>query len=135
MGYALHHVIIVIGADMGSRDWMAEAHERASAIGLRPTPLVRAPINAYRSFMVPPDGSNEGWAESDEGNEKRVAFVNWLDDARYEDGSTPLKWAEVAIGDDSECETEVTDSWQDIGEAAGDAESEAGPAPPPEGAR
>lgn len=121
MGHMLHHVVIVIGANMGDRDWMGEAHAKATALGLDPTPMVRAPINAFRTFMVPPDGSKEGWEESDKGEGQRIKFTDWLDEQRYEDGSTPLHWAHVAIGDDDSDETGIVDSWANTGEAAGEA--------------
>ena len=63
-------------------------------------------VNNYRSFAIVPDGSKEGWPESDEGDEGRDRFIEWLDTQRYDDGSPRQRWVEVQFGDDDE-ETKV----------------------------
>ena len=50
--------------------------------------------------MVAPDGSKEGWAESDAGDRARDLIVQVLKSYSYKDGSSPLKWVEVMFGDD-----------------------------------
>jgi hypothetical protein len=57
-------------------------------------------VNDSRAFFVPPDGSKEGWSESDEGDGRRDQFIAWLHKHRYSDGSGPLKWVEVRVSDD-----------------------------------
>lgn len=52
------------------------------------------------SFLVAPDGSKEGWDESELGNERRRVFKNYLRKQVYEDGSSWLRWCEVQYGDD-----------------------------------
>lgn len=56
-------------------------------------------INNYQSFFIPPDGSKEGWCDSNEGDKRRKRFVKYLDQQREEDGSTCLKWVEIQYGD------------------------------------
>ncbi len=40
---------------------------------------VFADINGYLSFFVAPDGSKEGWSESQNGDEAREKLTLWLD--------------------------------------------------------
>lgn len=58
--------------------------------------------NGYRAFLVPPDGSKEGWDESERGDERRAQFVKWLRSYSYSDGSSPLDWIEVQFGGDDD---------------------------------
>ena len=57
-------------------------------------------MNSYRSFCVFPDGSNEGWSPSDDGDARRAAFVTWMRAQAYDDGSNSLSFVEVAYGDE-----------------------------------
>lgn len=97
MGYMRHHAIVVTS---GHDESIEGAHKAATDLGMTVTPLVSSPINHYRSFMVCPDGSKEGWSDSDEGDKRRDAFVAWLDEG---DGDNPpwCSWAEVQYGDES----------------------------------
>lgn len=66
--------------------------------------LVSAPvparINGYSSLAVFPDGSKEGWNESDQGDMQRAAVIDYLRSLAYDDGSTAWEWALVQYGDD-----------------------------------
>jgi len=113
MGYDRHHIIVVTTYDRKKAIW---AREEALAIFDKEmhlaqerivSPIFISPINCWGTFFICPDGSNEGWGESDEGDEKRKKFIDWLDSQRYEDGSSPYDWAEVQYGDD-EYETKIT---------------------------
>ena len=57
-------------------------------------------MNSYLSFFIPPDGSKEGWPDSDLGDERRARFIAWLHDQEFEDGGSCLAWAEVQYGDE-----------------------------------
>lgn len=100
MGSMIHHAIVVT-ADTAERG--AQAAAAATACGL---PGVSAPwvdaINGYATVFVPPDGSNAGWPESDAGDARRQAFVDWLEARRGPDGSSPWSWVEVSYGPDVE---------------------------------
>lgn len=98
MGYMRHHAIVVTSYD---EKQIAQAHSKASSLGCNPSEIKEAKVNGYGSFFVPPDGSKEGWTESDDGDDRRTAFVDWLDAQRFEDGSTSLDWVEVQYGDDN----------------------------------
>lgn len=104
MGYMRHHAIIVTS-------WnpirIREARDRAVTLfGKTVSPVVPSSINEYESFFVAPDGSKEGWSESDKGDEERAVFVSWLDAQRYDDHSTWFSWVVVQYGDD-EGETRI----------------------------
>ena len=55
--------------------------------------------NNYVSLFVPPDGSHEGWSESEVGDSKRSAFIFHLQTYNYKDGSSPWTWVEVSYGE------------------------------------
>lgn len=67
-------------------------------------------INGGGSFMIGPDGSKEGWPESERGDLERAAFIAWLNQHRYEDGSTSLHWVLIEFGEDAEAAS-VIDSF------------------------
>jgi hypothetical protein len=97
MGYMRHHAIIVTSWDV---ERLELARDRAADIGLKPTRITPEAVNGYQSFMVPPDGSKEGWEESDVGDDARAALVSYLRAQECEDGSSYLSWVEVMFGDD-----------------------------------
>lgn len=76
MGYIAHHTIIVTGyAGFGKLD---EVHELAKEIFINSPSVVSnilGPVtNGTCFFYITPDGSKEGWAESDEGDASRSVF-------------------------------------------------------------
>jgi hypothetical protein len=108
VGYMRHHTIVVTS-------WDDKAVERAHAEALRlfgefapdygkpsnlVSPIVGPAINDYRTFLIAPDGSKEGWDASDSGDALRAEFINWLWLQAYEDGSSRLDWALVQFGDE-----------------------------------
>lgn len=99
MGYMRHHAIIVTGSD-SQTPTIEQAHEEAAAIFPYVSPLSSRAVNGYRSFFVPPDGSKEGWPESEKGDQERDSFIRWLRSCRYDDGSSPFDWVAIQYGDD-----------------------------------
>ena len=95
MGYMRHHAIVV-------SSWQSEsvlaAREKASTIFRWVSPISPEATNGHAAFFVPPDGSKEGWQESDEGDGRREQFLDWLEE-QYALGFY-LDWAEVQFGDD-----------------------------------
>ena len=63
--------------------------------------LVHSFINGYTTFLIAPDGSKEGWDESNEGDKLRDLFVDYINSQAYEDGSSSLKYAELFYGEDN----------------------------------
>ena len=97
MGYIKHHAIIVTAWNQSDAE---QARQKAIEIGCAVSEIVGPVINGYLSFMIAPDGSKEGRDESNNGDARRDAFVDWLRGIGKE--SRPyLKWAEVMYGDDN----------------------------------
>jgi len=112
MGYIKHHAIIVIGGNIERANL---AHREAVEIfgAENVTPVLGEVYNGYCSFFVGPDGSKEGWGESDAGDERRARFIEWLTEHRR---SLWMNWAEVVVGsDDGESYVE-RHAWSDIDE-------------------
>jgi len=90
MGYMRHHGIVVTGC---GAEVMAANAEARRIFGRDVTEITPEAVNGYRSFFVAPDGSKEGWAESDAGDKRRSEFKSIL-------RTLGLDWAEVQYGDD-----------------------------------
>lgn len=56
-------------------------------------------INGKTTVVMVPDGSKEGWVESDAGDALRDRFIAELEKANYDDGSNPWKFVEVGFGE------------------------------------
>jgi len=72
MGYMRNNAI-VITSEFSVR--VETAHRKASDIFEWVSPISPATINGSRSFFIPPDGSKEGWGESNIGDECRREFI------------------------------------------------------------
>ena len=97
MGYMRHHAIVVTSWNL---DLLRKARAKAFGLSLKPTEITPIGVNDYRSFLCPPDGSKEGWAESDVADLARKKFIESLDEMRYDDGSSSVAWVCVQFGDD-----------------------------------
>lgn len=98
MGTICHHAIVVT---TWSKGYAQKAHEEAvKCCGAKlVTALTSEATNGYRSFMIAPDGSKEGWEESNHGEAQRSAFIAWLEGQRWRDGSTPYSWVLIEYGE------------------------------------
>lgn len=96
MGIIQHHALIVTSWDT---EILSDAHRIASAATKTVTPVIAGMANKYASFAVLPDGSKEGWVDSDFGDIARERIIGWLEAQAYEDGSNRLSWAEVSFGE------------------------------------
>ena len=103
MGYMCHHAIIVISWDKGS---IVAAHKKACEIFENQnflgtisyiTEITPEATNGYRSFLISPDGSKEGWETSDRGDIARNRFIQWLDSQK----DNYCEYAEVQFGDEN----------------------------------
>lgn len=97
MGYLRRHTIVVTGT---YGDYINKAHAFAQGTGAQVTDIMQAPVNTEHTFYVLPDGSKEGWCNSIEGDRRRAKIVDYLEGMAYEDGSSPLAWAELFYGDE-----------------------------------
>ena len=106
MSYTGHHAIVLTS---WNAERLAEAHTKAVELGCTVINITEETRNAYRSFLVAPDGSGEGWPGSEQGWQRRCALIDWLRERYDEDGDTSVAWVEVQF-DDDELETQVTRS-------------------------
>lgn len=116
MGYLRPTAVIVTGLYVnpdGNEHWAVTAQRKAREIFDRPwseelggtmlalvSPLSGEIWNSAMSFSVYWAGSNDGWVASTSADRARAEFVQWLTEQAYEDGSSPLRWVEVAYTDD-----------------------------------
>lgn len=108
MGYMRHNAIVVTS---WNSDLIEEAAGKARQLDMTVEGPSLAFRNGFRSMLVAPDGSKEGWVDSNQGDERRAAFRDWLRDQHYDDGSSSLEWVEIAYGND-DCRAEiVADGW------------------------
>lgn len=99
MGYIKHHAISVTSWD---EKLIKKAHRLAKKIfKKRASPIMNADINSYLTFFISPDGSKEGWEESDKGDISRNVFIKWINEQAYEDGSNALAFCEFFYGEDN----------------------------------
>lgn len=92
MGYMAHHTIVVTS---WSSESLLAAHTKANELGCGVSNIVGPLQNAECSFFVAPDGSKEGWPESDEGDHRRAMFIAWLRRER-----SWCDWVAVRFGGD-----------------------------------
>lgn len=101
MGYINDEAIIVTGH---SADALSEPMRRARDLGLSCTDVAVHNINSGASFLIVPDGSKEGWSDSDRGDERRAAWIKW---ARETGG---FRWVHVSYDDEGDCD--VVSHWR-----------------------
>lgn len=90
MGYIKHNAIVVTG---WQEEDVSEARDKAIEIfeqcfngelnvepygGRLVSEIVSGLVNGQYSFFIAPDGSKEGWATSDNGDNARKEFLDWL---------------------------------------------------------
>ena len=99
MGYIKHHGIAVTS---GIDELIKEAHTQAKRVFKeRTSEILKSETNGYNSFFIAPDGSKEGWTESDNGNRQRDEFVKWVNSQAYKDGSNSISFCEFFYGEDN----------------------------------
>lgn len=97
MGHMRHHAIMVTSFDRMRLEWAAA---KAVEMGCTVIGPLDIKINNISTFLVCPDGSKEGWSQSNVGDRQRKDFITYLNSLRHSDGSNNLEWAEVAYGSD-----------------------------------
>ena len=112
MGYMAHNAIIVTS---WNHEGIEQAAKKATELGLLVTPVSAEGVNGYKSFMVCPDGSKEGWAPSNEGDIKRSEFRDYLNSVTYEDGSSSMEWVEIRYGSDDDAASIVDSAFSATG--------------------
>lgn len=94
MGYIRHHAIIITG---GHKKKVHNAHRQAIKIfDNQVSNVLKSKMNSYYSFFIAPDGSKEGWENSDIGDTSREKFIKYIK-SNY---GGWLNYCEVFYGDD-----------------------------------
>jgi hypothetical protein len=96
MSQRLHHAIIV-SSDIPSS--LKEAyHEAMRIFGTGISGIHYHKYNGGASFYIPPDGSSEGWAESQAGDTRRDEYLEFLAALRAREAW--VQWVEVRWADE-----------------------------------
>lgn len=99
MGYERHHGIIV---STFTEERAHKAHKTAKDIFAGDvSEILKSRVNGIYSFFIQPDGSKEGWDESDFADARRDQFLKWLEKQAFDDMSNPYDYVEVQYGDDN----------------------------------
>lgn len=100
MGYMIHTAIIVT---CGHDDVMTKAYATAVEVfGINGvTERISSGCNGYVSFLIPPDGSKEGWDDSRKSDRRRRRYMEWCQEMAYIDGSNTIEAIEVTYCGDS----------------------------------
>ena len=99
MGFIAHNAVICTSFQ---KEKIWKAHVKAAELfGDLVSNLVESKINGYSSFFIAPDGSKEGWSESDKYDELRGEFEQWLRQERDNDDLW-IDWVDVKYGGDLE---------------------------------
>ena len=93
MGVIMHDAVIVTAFRKQDAD---AAHAMAVEFAVPVTPIVQSPVNDYYTFLICPDGSKEGWEDSEEGERRRAAWFKW---SREHKDATFLSVVHVRYGD------------------------------------
>jgi hypothetical protein len=106
MGYIKHDAVIVTIAGHVFGPGEPSAPDVAAFVTSMPEHLrhlvvgpIPAVMNGYVTYVFAPDGSKEGWRDSDEADVWRERFVR-LFDFTYDDGSSPFDVVAVSFGED-----------------------------------
>jgi hypothetical protein len=97
VSYIKHHAIVVTTRD----GLIKNVAEKARSLFppkhiLGPSPTT---MNTFQTLVIVPDGSNDNWPESNEGDALRAKFKRWLRSQCFEDGSNPYDWVEVSFSE------------------------------------
>lgn len=99
MGYIRHHAIIITSWSEAIKDVHATARK---IFGIQCSEILMAPINGEKSFFIGPDGSKEGWDESDKGDQQRKQFIDYINSmADVEDKSNSIRFVELFYSEDN----------------------------------
>lgn len=107
MGVIQHHAVVATTWNRGEvdriRKWIDAIPPRSAMFGdagrRRLFIFGEGISNEYYTVVMIPDGSKEGWPESDSCNELREEFIRELERNKESDGSTAWHWVEVGFGE------------------------------------
>ena len=110
MGYIRHHAIIITYNEdaLSYNNMEIPIVKIKEYFGQHNVAVVCSGINSYKTIIIGPDGSKEGWPKSDEGDHRREEFLEWF-----------VKWSkwcdviEVCYGGDGE-ESTIRDIYMGV---------------------
>ena len=105
MGYIKHDAIIVTSCD---EKYLSPAMAKAEALGLSVSPIVKSQMNGYVSFLIAPDGSKEGWHDSEDGDAARDAWKAWARE-QYMRSNLLIDWVHLAYAGDEASDTRIVE--------------------------
>jgi hypothetical protein len=102
MGFTKHEAIIVTGFNQAH---VHLAHRFAKSLfnvnGTKAvSSVVQSHVNMYFSFFIGPDGSKNGWADNERGDDRRSTFREWCVDALNSETPMYLDVVEIRYGGD-----------------------------------
>jgi len=121
MGYIKHHTIVVTTFGF---EYLKEAHQKAKEIfennfenepyekpfgSVLVSDIVYGLKNGQCSFFIAPDGSKEGWGTSDNGDNARKEFLDWLNTSE-----NYCDYVEVIFGGDDDNEGIIRSKQMDL---------------------
>ena len=77
MSWTKHNIITITSFSEDDLNKAIIGADLVFSKGMITKPLM-SPTNGFYTFMIGPDGSKEGWPESDEGDAQRKQYLNWL---------------------------------------------------------
>jgi hypothetical protein len=124
MGYMRHHAIVVTASDYVKNEKqisdIKKIRDKAVEIFGSKHKLVSTiipAINCYGSFFIAPDGSKEGWEDSDLCDKKRDKFLKWLQS--QDKKGVYSDWAEIQFGDDERINFMIRNNDEPMGKCYG----------------
>ncbi len=112
MGYIKHNAAVITSSNEES---IRLAHTKAKEIYAEAkmdqlvSEIIYGIANSQYSFFIAPDGSKEGWDASDESDEVRNLYLDWL----YEERVTRhgVDYVDIRFGGDADGGDNIIRSW------------------------
>ena len=109
MGYMKHDAIVISSWD---NEAIKEAADMAREYGLEVLGPSTTVTNGIRTLLICPDGSKEGWEESNAFDIKRASYLAYLNSIRYDDNSSCLSWVAISYSNDDREALITAHTWQ-----------------------
>lgn len=106
MGYIRHNAIIATGWQNKAVKALLDFAESIGAEAISGEEMT----NGYRTVVITPDGSKEGWETSADGDARRSRIREWLREAELRD--LFFEWCEVAYGSDDGNAEIIATGWE-----------------------
>jgi len=104
MGYIRHDAIIVTTWDSKP---LEAARKKAIDLGLSVSGPVTSKMNGYISCLIGPDGSKEGWEDSDLGDLARAEWKAWAQTCDADE--IYFDWVHLSYAGDDPRDTRIID--------------------------